>query len=240
MKTRATTLFPAARLLPILALVLLAVAACAPPPELRNDDYLSDTSLIDGEPCGPPCWRGITPGETDWNDALTIIEDDTQLSDLQPPEVDEETGEIASTFQEEGGIPCCLIYSESGDTLDQMLIQLAPDIELGEVIETHGDPAFLTGTEVSPEQAAAALYYPDLNVIVYAFVEGFETGELSADSEIFAALYIRADDMAEVLESTPLYTWDGYKPLKDYLDTDPDVNTGGGGTNDADATETEE
>ena len=51
-------------LLPILGVCILLIAACAPPPVLRSDDYLSDTSIVTGETCEAPCWRGITPGET--------------------------------------------------------------------------------------------------------------------------------------------------------------------------------
>src|SRR5690606_32282156 len=50
----------------VIALVLL-FAACAPPPPLRDDTLLQDTSLItENTECAPPCWRGITPGVTAW------------------------------------------------------------------------------------------------------------------------------------------------------------------------------
>lgn len=207
--------------LPALILVLFLVAACSPPPELRNDAFLQDTSLIDGEPCGPPCWRDIVPGETDWNEARTILEDDTTLSDVRV-EDDDETEEIAATFQQEGGVPCCLVYSETGETADQMLLQLAPDMTLEEVFEVLGEPTYFTGAEVSPEQAAASLYYPDQNTIVYAFVDGVD-GNIDEDSEVFATLYVRQEDMEQVLLNSPLYDWDGFGTFRSYIDTEPDI-----------------
>src|SRR5690349_21843075 len=37
------------------------------------NEALLDRGLISGEPCGAPCWQNITPGETAYDDALTIL-----------------------------------------------------------------------------------------------------------------------------------------------------------------------
>lgn len=203
------------RVLLVLLVVMVAAAACAAPPELRNPSFLKDNSLVDNEPCAAPCWRGITPGETTWRDALTILEDDATLSDVKT-ETNEETGEIAATFQRADGVPCCLVYTSDGDTVDQMLLQLAPDNTLGEVIENLGEPEYFSGTEVSPEQAAAALFYPDQQLVVYAFVAGVAEGIISEDSEVFAALYLNEADMQEVLQTSNLHDWLGYDTYAAY------------------------
>lgn len=203
------------RLMLIACAMIAAISACAPPPELRNEAYLKDTSLIDGEPCSAPCWRGITPGETTWRDARTILEDDPTLADIKI-ESQEESEEVAATFQRVDGIPCCLLYSENGKMVDQMLFQLAPDIKLSQVLETHGDPEYLSLSEVSGDQAAVALYYPELQAIVYAFVAGKEQGALSPDSEIFAMLYVREEDVDLVIENSSLYAWEGYGTYLEY------------------------
>jgi len=208
-------------LLIVIALAFIA-ASCSPPPELRNPAYLNDTSLISGEPCAAPCWRGITPGETSWSDARSILEDDSTITDIQIQN-EEETGEIAATFQRLDGIPCCLIYTEDGEQVDQMLFQLAPEITLGEVIETHGEPEFLSLSEVSADQAAAALYYPDIFTVVYAFLSGAETGALGESSEIFAMLYVRPVDMELVLQNSSLYNWTGYGTYQSYAERGFDI-----------------
>lgn len=203
------------RVLLVLLVVMVAAAACAAPPELRNPSFLKDSSLVDNEPCTAPCWRGITPGETTWRDALTILEDDATLSDIKP-EANEETGEIAVTFQRADGVPCCLVYTSNGEVVDQMLLQLAPDNSLGDVIENLGEPEYFSGTEVSPEQAAAALFYPEKNLVVYAFVAGVAEGQITENSEVFAALYLTEDDMAEVLQTSNLHDWLGYDTYAAY------------------------
>jgi hypothetical protein len=223
------------RVLLVLLVVMVAVAACAAPPELRNPSFLKDSSLVDNEPCEAPCWRGITPGETSWRDALTTLEDDATLSDVKT-ETNEETGEIAATFQRADGVPCCLVYTSDGDVVDQMLLQLAPDNTLGEVIENLGEPEYFSGTEVSPEQAAAALFYPEKQLVVYAFVAGVAEGEITEDSEVFAALYLTEDDMAEVLQTSNLHDWLGYDTYAAYaarpFNVTPMPTTEGGETTD--------
>lgn len=203
------------RVLLVLLVVMVAAAACAAPPELRNPSFLEDSSLVDNEPCAAPCWRNITPGETTWRDALTILEDDATLSDVKT-ETNEETGEIAATFQRADGVPCCLVYTSDGEVVDQMLLQLAPENTLGDVIENLGEPEYFSGTEVSPEQAAAALFYPDRELVVYAFVEGVAEGQITAESEVFAALYLTPEDMDEVLQTSNLHDWLGYDTYAAY------------------------
>lgn len=210
------------RLVVLACLLVVVVTACAPPPELRNDAYLRDTSLIDGEPCGAPCWRGITPGETSWRAARTILEDDPTLADINI-RTEENTSEVAATFRRVDGEPCCLIYSETGEQVDQLLLQLAPVMRLRQVIETHGEPEYLSLSEVSDDQAAAALYYPELRAIVYAFVAGAAQGTINPDSEIFALLYVRQSDVDLVIRNSALYRWAGYAAYSEYAGRAPDI-----------------
>lgn len=223
----------------VLLVVVIVAAACASPPELRNPQFLIDDSLVDNEPCGAPCWNGITPGVTEWGDALTILEDTEGIVDVKT-ETNDETGEIAATFQREGGVPCCLVYSRNGEIVDQMLLQLAPNNTLAEVIENLGEPVYFSGTEVSPEQAAAALFYPDRSLVIYAFVAGAESGTISETSEIFAALYLSEEDMQQVIETSQLHAWLGYDSFKAYVERPFNVTPIPTREGDEDAAETPE
>jgi hypothetical protein len=205
------------RLLILAALLALFASACAPAIELRNPSYLQDISLITGEPCASPCWRGIIPGETEWGDALAQLEDDPTLQDVttQPSE---DSSEIAASFQRRDGVPCCLIYSREGEVVDQILLQLAPDITVSEVLDVHGEPTYVSGAGVSAEQASLGLYYPEKQMVVYAFIAGEESGTLTAESEVFAVLYVKPSDMDEVITYNPLYAWEGYQTYATYID----------------------
>src|SRR5690606_26181099 len=145
------------RLSLLLAMLVLGivVAACAPPPELRDETLLADTSLVDGTPCGPPCWQGITPGVTSWNDALTIIEDNNRLENLTTEEIEGENGEmiLRASWNARRGPICCQMFSEDNETVSILFLQLAPTTRLAQVFESHGEPTYAIGSEFSDNQA---------------------------------------------------------------------------------------
>jgi hypothetical protein len=204
--------------LPALFVVVMVLAACAPPPELRDSALLRDTSLIDSEPCAAPCWRGITPGQTAWRDALTLIEDDASLQDMQIQEDDDSTAIVAS-FRQADGAECCQLFSQGGEFVDLIFLRLAPTTTLGQLIEAQGEPAFLVGNGFSDDQAIMNILYPDLNLVIYAFVAGEAEGVLSANSEVIGALYMKPEEMQLLLQTSSLQAWEGYESYRFYAES---------------------
>lgn len=204
------------RLLPVTLLLVLLVAACAPPPNLRDDTLLNDRSLITGEPCAAPCFRGITPGETSWRDAFTILEDDPEFTNVQE-QVDEESNAKQAAWQQ-GDNQCCQIASQDGDTVNLIFLRTAPTMTLGELIEAHGEPTYLIGSEFTEDQAIASVVYPDVPMVVYVFVEGAATGALSESSEIIGVLYLVESEMDLLIQTTELHAWEGYDTFATYND----------------------
>jgi len=206
----------------VLAVLLLLLAACAPPPELRNNALLQDRSLVTGEPCGPPCFRGIIPGETRWNDALTVIEDDPQFTNVQTQQA-EDSDLVQAAWQDGNGQLCCQMISEDGEIVSGIFLLTAPTMTLGDLIRAHGEPAYLTGTEFTADQAVVNLFYPDIPMIVYAFIAGIENGVLSSSSEIVGAVYLTPDQMDLFIQTLNLYRWDGMKAYSQYAANEFDV-----------------
>jgi len=204
-------------LLPVLFLLVLVVAACAPPPNLLDDTLLQDESLITGEPCAPPCFRGITPGETRWNDALTIIEDDAEFRDVQT-QADENSNAVQAAWRQGDNQVCCQIASQDGEIVTLVLLRTAPTMTLGELLDEHGDPAYLVGSEFTVDQAVISLVYPETPMVVYVYVAGAEEGELSDSSEIIGMLYLTEEEMDLLLETTELHAWEGYQTYQAYQD----------------------
>lgn len=193
------------------------VAACAPPPVLRDDALLNDTSLISGDPCEAPCWNNITPGETSWRDALIIVEDDPRLVNVEVVEDPESDAQLIN-FNAPEGPQCCRVFSDDGETISAVLLLLAPEMRLGQVIDKFGEPQYITGGDVTSDQTLLSLVYPDVPLVVYVFAAGTAEGTLTANSEIIGAIYLTAADMDELLAATNLYLWDGYGPVSEYLD----------------------
>ncbi|RMG86752.1 MAG: hypothetical protein D6712_06905 [Chloroflexi bacterium] len=210
-------------LLGLFALLAIVVAACSPPPpELRNDQLLSNPGLISGEPCFAPCWNNITPGETSYSEALTILEDDPTLTNVQREDLEDGSGSVV-TWQEGEGIPCCQIFSEDGRTVTSIFLLTKPESTVGDVIEIYGEPEYVHGVPVSDDQAVMQLVFPEKNMIVQAFVAGAETGALSENSEVIGVTYLAPETMEQLVVSNDLYFWDGYDTFKAYIDGEFDI-----------------
>lgn len=205
----------------LLTLSALLVAACAPAPELRNENFLQDTSFVDGDPCGPPCWRDIVVGETPWNEAITIIEDDATLADLEQQTADD-SSIIGALWAPVDGDGCCQMFSEDGEIVDVLILQTAPLVTLGEVLDEHGDPEYLTGETLTDDQGVFSLFYPDLNMLIYAFVAG-ESGELTEASEVIGFGYFSDARMELLLLTNDLHAWEGYQSYGAYMESEFEV-----------------
>lgn len=202
----------------LLGLFVLAffTAACAPPPDLRDPNLFADTSLLTGEPCSAPCWRNITPGQTSWRDAQTILEDATDVENIQR-QTDEETGGVAAAWQSVGNAAqCCQLIAEDGETVNVVFIRTRPDMTVGEVIEKYGEPAYAVGTPYTDTQAIINLVFPSVPMILFAYTDGPTTGELSESSEVIAFLYTTPEDIDLFLRSNALHEWEGYAPYTTY------------------------
>jgi hypothetical protein len=209
-------------LLPGLLALALFSAACQPPPNLRDDKLLQDDTLLTDEPCAAPCWRGITPGETPWNDALTIIEDDATLTDPQT-QVDEDTSAVIAEFQQAGTeLSCCQLYSETGEVVDIVFLRTAPTTTVGDLIAAKDEPSYLIGSPYSDDQAIVNLIYPSIPMVVYAFVPG-TTGSITEDSEIVGILYLKPADMETLLVTSDLQAWEGYMSYQAYEESELEI-----------------
>ena len=208
------------KILPFLVAVVVLVAACAPAPVLRDDSLLHDDSLITGQPCAAPCFRGITPGQTSWTDALTIVNDDTEFSNVQTQGPEGDNPAIQVSWQQGSDAPvCCQMVTQDGESVSLVFLRTAPNHTLGELIGAHGEPTYLAGQSFTDDQAIMSLVYPDVPMVVYAFVAGADTGELAASSEIIGALYIVPDDMDLLIKTTELHGWEGYQSYSAYMDS---------------------
>lgn len=185
-----------------------------PAPRLQSEAFLNDDSLLTGEPCAAPCWRGITPGETAWEEAISILEADETLGDIRTQQ-SESSAALAADFGEVEGDICCQLFSEGGATVEVLFLRFVPGTTLGDVIEVHGEPTYLIGSPFSEDQAIMNLLYPDVPMVLYAFVEG-TTGALSEDSPILGVLYTTPGEMESVLRTSALHAWEGYATYQDY------------------------
>lgn len=189
------------------------------PNRLLNENLLNDNSLVSSDPCSAPCWNGIIPGETTWEDALALL---VEIEGFTEPQINEAQNGIAklATWGEIEGEPCCEMITSDGETVDFLRLLMAPGVTLGEVIDVHGEPNYLIGSEFTNDQALFTLFFMDLPAIVFAHSAGGVDSELTQDSEIVGVQYITTGDMNSVLADAQLNEWAGYQSYLAYQEAE--------------------
>lgn len=203
--------------------LLVALADGSPevtigPPELTLLDptMLPDISLLTGDPCGPPCWQNISPGETDMGDALEIV------SGLDSIRITEAT-DANITFAYESGAPCCHIVSDDEGLVAGIVLQLAPQALVGELIQKLGEPQYVNGMPFSEKENLLVLVYPENAAFFYALVSGPD-GLLDELSPIVTALYATHEQINQIISTSPFDNWKGYLSYGEYMDGQFDNN----------------
>ena len=209
-------------LLLFVAPIFIVLAACSPTINLLDENNLKDTSLLSDDPCEAPCWNGITPGETSFRDAKILVEDDARFMNVEEIEPEEESNARLFGFSEGEANICCQILSEEGDIIDSMLFFLAPEMTLDAVIDKYGEPLYVLGEAPAEDQAIMFVIYPDVPMVIYAFVAGPAEGELSGSSEIIGMLYMTDPAMERLINNNSFYDWDGYQSYVTYIDENYD------------------
>lgn len=179
-----------------------------PQPSLINERYLADTSLLTGQPCGPPCWQGIVPGQSTLAEALRIVEALDGIVVMQGAEQAFQFGNIDSP-------PCCQISADETQNVSAIILQFAPEMTIGQALEQHGEPLFFRGQPYTDTEAILWFYYPDQFTMIQVIVPGVE-GNLAASSPLVAAYYLTELDMSDALESGAFTPWKGYVSYREY------------------------
>ena len=187
-----------------------AVTIGPPEPTLLDSTMLPDISLLTEEPCGPPCWQNITPGETDMEEALKIVSELESIKIAQASDAD-------IVFGYDSGAVCCQIVSDDEGVVVAIVLQLAPRALVGEAIATLGEPRYVTGMRFSEKEHLLVMVFPERSAFLYVMVAGAD-GMLSQISPIVSAIYGSEEQLNHVVRTTPLDDWKGYLSYSVYMD----------------------
>jgi hypothetical protein len=119
----------------------------APTPIIDHDHPLIDESFISGEPCEPPCWYGLIPGQSSFEDVNQVL---SELEFMQPTSINilKSTSEyygvedirIYFQCQYYSGIPSCGSLWLLGDTLHWIRHEIAYELSINEAVGIIGEP----------------------------------------------------------------------------------------------------
>jgi hypothetical protein len=206
-------------------------AGCAEPPPL-------DTSLLTGEPCEPPCWQGLTPGESTEEDVAEFMRT-TRFVDIRTvyrssftrlTRDREEVAGVGIQWSSSLGLgPCNHLSIEEG-VLKYITICPYPGVTLGRLIDRYGLPekyiANLQGYE--RRWVDVTLFYPTHGFTVDLVLPP-DDATLQPESTVADVWYFRAAPLERFIElgweagyfgTSPakwpefLRDWQGYGPIE--------------------------
>lgn len=200
----------------------LVLASCSPPPPLRSDKYLNDTSLITGKPCDIPCYQGITVGQTTFADAVSMVKSNAAFKDVQNRDATSDQPAAAVWSSASSGEQCCQMISDSKGLVESITLRLAPNMTIGQVIEKLGEPQYTFSTEYTDEEAVIQLLYPEKGIVLLV-VPGDANSSLEAGDPAVAVIYLDPVRFKDLIKEATLQGWAGYQTFKVYKDATPIV-----------------
>ncbi len=202
----------------LLAILSVVVSACAAPAPLKSDKYLNDNSLISQDPCGPPCFRGITIGQTSYTDALSKVKADTAYASVQT-----DTNPPRAAWNTAAGEPCCqMVANQDTGLIDAIVVKLAPKLTIKQIVDKYGPPKYITNVDYSPQEVALAVIYPEQGLVLWALT-GDPNSTLAENDPIVAAIYLNPASFPDLIKTATLQAWNGYLPYQTYKNATPIV-----------------
>ncbi len=221
--------------IPFLCMALLIAATshgCGEPPPL-------DMSLLTGEPCEPPCWQGLIPGESTEEDVAEFMSTtrfvDTRSvrrgSYTRSTRGGEEVAGVTIHWRSSAGLlSTCNYFSIEEGVLKYITICPYRGVTLGRLIDRYGPPEkYIARRPISgPLYYDVTLFYPTHGFTV-DLVLPYEDGALQPESSVADVWYFRAAPLERFIElareagvysGTPnktleaLSDWPGYGPIE--------------------------
>jgi hypothetical protein len=192
---------------PTLPVMIPTIDLNKTPQAITRPDF--NAAWLQGDPCAPPCWQGITPNETRLEDALELL---NQLPFVK--KIEQHGGEnifiwfTTDTLSYSGSLS---FQKEPPYTIERIHLSVKP-VQLGEIIAAYGEPSYVS---VSTERVLIPEGGPGSDPYFYRFkILYVEQGFMISYSDFTPIDYIGAEQM---LESMVLFGNSSQVPLDEDL-----------------------
>lgn len=176
---------------------LLLLTACqgrpSPTPTLKDD------SLITKIPCAPPCWHGLTPGESTFEDVSDFIQLNPLINGNASKPKYVSTGGSYQAWRWAGESPDSpqvnfFDYTPEG-VLERIVLKPNTDITAKDIIKVYGPPTLITISEVliaeSPIKTSSGIEIDAVYIdppMLLTWAEKTEPASVPAPSKICLSL----------------------------------------------------
>lgn len=177
-----------------------------PPPTIEDVPLIGDGGLISGKPCASPCFFGVRVGETQFDQAISILE----------------SNDIYPCYQESPSIIVCgdsiiIGGSQSTALVDSIGYYPNMDISIGELILKYGSPNTLhvipSGIPEAPT-TAILLFFDALKMRVHLPEVDATEYAVSNLSKVEYIDFFDESLYSELTVNMFSQTWDGYGDRK--------------------------
>jgi hypothetical protein len=213
----------------LLSLCLLQIVL----PSCGGEPPSMDGSLLSGEPCEPPCWQGLTPGQSTSDEVSDFLNTSALVDQSSVWEDRSGCGLITrwrSPISHRRGRPLSWDLSNwvcVGDgTLSDIEILLDYDLTLQQLLEGYGPPERIDAVRGGiPERpyVAVALYYPERGMMVQLELP-IDVVELKPQTKVIRVRYMAPTTMEQMARALGvpdiaefargLQDWQGYGPVE--------------------------
>lgn len=183
-------------------MLLICISACN-----QNGYEIKDGGFLSNDPCGPPCFLGISPNRTRAPEVTEILNAKKMLQECQPY-----NNESASGSR---GFSCVTIgigirFQKGTDIVGMVGFQPSDKITVGKIIAKYGNPDTVSvGNEGIPEHPTVgmSLFYSDIQTVIGLVVQQGTLYNLDASTQAQAINYF---DILSFSEQRRSGHWRGY------------------------------
>jgi hypothetical protein len=193
----------------------LFVSACGTPPPLKSDKYLNDDSLISAAPCGPPCFRGITIGQTNFSDAVRMLKADPTFTDVK-----EQEKPAAAAWSPKDGEMCCQLTADEKGVVNSIVLKVSPKTTVKQVVDKLGPPEYVSSVDYTPQEVALGLVYRKAGLIIWV-TPGDPNSTLDEQDPVVIVLYLDQTSFDTAISMATLQGWNGYQSYQTYKAATP-------------------
>jgi len=213
-----------------LGLCLLAMTTCLY--SCSANKTLVANGLLTGEPCGPPCWQGLIPGESTEEEVDRFLRTSGYV-DAHTVSEDGYEGGVAISWQRRGQAGAWNMFDLQDGVLQVMRMYCDSEVVLEQLIDRYGAPdKFEAGLVMldGPVHTKVDLFYRGLGMMVELRLPG-DGPVLSPDTRVLKVQYFEPAALEEVLATIWLkkgvsladlelrwledwHQWQGYGPVQ--------------------------
>lgn len=182
----------------ILLIICVFLVSCTPRQNTTNsDNAIGDGGLISLKPCGPPCFFGITPGVTSYEEAIMLIDAQKNIF-INCKDIDLRKSEVNNGIRCGNGIGITF----NNNIVNGIGFSLSETITIQQVIDLYGPPDLVEVVDDENYHATiksiCTLSFDQIRTFIGMAAQGGTEFMISSNSNIITIAYYSIDQYKQM------------------------------------------